>query len=241
MAVFLTILFISLFVYFIFVKYLDSKDDVDPQNIIDQISDFNETRSFYSGGSFRMVIDDNRKKVIFVVGKEIIKADFSDIVRAEVLVDSNFVYSKSSLGTLGRIATGGMLFGSVGALAGGLSGEVSGETLIKSIKVKILLRNQPLQDIQVLYHRDIFGNGTKKAYLTDEFNLAEQLVDTITLIIDEADRIERQRMIESSAPNVQTGPSFSATDELGKLWRLKERGAITEKEYNKMKHNILGM
>jgi hypothetical protein len=117
----------------------DFKDAIcDQEKNMEEFNAFNATKKIGALIEF----DDNQMKWLipdgFWGGKKNPKVyDYSDIVDFELLEDGESV----SKGGLGRAVAGGVLFGGVGAIVGGVTGGKKNKAICNSMKIKITINN----------------------------------------------------------------------------------------------------
>lgn len=193
-----------------------------------------------SDSRYLISIDDNRRKILYVVANENKRHifDFENVISVEILEDSNATFSKSSIRTIGGGLIGGVLGGGVGAIVGGLSGGSKGKKKIKEIQVKILLRNYSKSAI---YIKCLESNGSSwdsdGSICKTAMKEARTIADKLSVIIDLIDR-ETKSTPNSSVKKTSTS-NTSIANELEKLYTLKEKGIISEEEYKKLKGRLL--
>lgn len=132
-------------------------------------------------------IDEPNKKLVIVNSEltsqktEII--DFSDIFACELLIDSQSVYKKSTIRTVGGAIVGGAVLGGAGAIVGGLSGSSKERKDIKQIELKLTVKSisNPIRKFK------FYGDGTNNTFLSMRKGQAEEWKDTISIIIDTID------------------------------------------------------
>ena len=173
-------------------------------------------------------IDQERRKVLIAFAdynehKTII--DFADIISVELLEDSNTTFSKSTMRTIGGGVVGGVLAGGVGAIVGGLSGDSKGKKKTSRISVKIRIRNQSTPSITIDCYK---GEPIDMTSDSQSIKEARSIVDHVSVIIDMIDR-----------ENAATSQTKSIADELEKLCSLKEKGILTEEEFQMQKSKLL--
>lgn len=132
---------------------------------------------------------------------------------------------------------GNIVAGGTGAMIGGLSGSSKQVNKIKTIIVKILIRDIEKSSISVYaYNGNVNGislNTTSNDYKQFR-NFADMVKDTISVIIDMEDKKE------NSLVNHSETPSNSFVAELAKLAKLRQEGMLTEDEYTVMKQQLIG-
>lgn len=152
---------------------------------------------------------------------------YDQIVDVELLEDGATV-AKSGLG---RAVAGGILFGGVGAIVGGVTGGRKTKDVCKSLQIKITLRNSPVPAEYIKF----IDFETKKSGIIYQSNikLAQDTMSALQLAVDMAG-------VNTPEPQpVQTG--VSAADEIRKYKSLLDDGIITEEEFTAKKKQLLGL
>ena len=172
---------------------------------------------------FLLAFDKKNENVLYIDTKtwESIVFPFSDIVDVELSrADGSTTSYRSDGRTIGGALVGGAIGGAAGAVVGGLSGDVNHSSAVR-IVVRILLRNQPISSLVVV----CFNGYTSGLGYGKGVSLAEQINDTITVILDG---------MKKDAPQ-----NASMADEIEKLFNLKERGILSEEEFQSKKQQLL--
>ena len=196
-----------------------------------------------SDATYSFSIDNERRKIMIVTAdnkrdearKRFI--DFADIISVELLEDSNITFSKSTIRTIGGSIVGGAIAGGTGTIIGGLSGDSKVEKRVSSVEIKILLRDQKSPSCVIKCY-DGEGSSMKTDNLIYKENIiqpAKKIVDHISVIIDMMDR-EYQHQEMKSISKTETE---SIAEELEKLCALKEKGIISQEEFEKLKEKLL--
>lgn len=184
-------------------------------------------------------VDDNRKKILYIIEEDSVEhlLNFENIISVEIIEDSNITFTKSSTRTIGGGIVGGLIGGREGAIIGGLSGDSKGEREVLEVKVRLLLRNYSVPSIYIecLRNEGLEHNSNDLIYKC-AIEEARKISDKLSVIIDLVDREERAQQIESIGKQTS---NTSIADELEKLHSLKDKGVISEDEYNKLKNNLL--
>ena len=191
---------------------------------------FTPTRSV---GNYFGVNDNTRQ---WVVGSGIIPSfknaiphSYDDIVDFELLEDGTSV----TKGGLGRAAVGGILFGSTGAIVGGVTGGKKAQQKCTSLMVKITVNDMrsPAEYIKLISApTDKSGFIYKGAYQN-----AQQIISILQVICN-----QRDAQKPSSAPT-PSGQEISVADEIRKFKGLLDDGIITEEEFAAKKKQLLGL
>lgn len=132
-----------------------------------------------------LAIDKPRKMLVYIDDKtqtNIVKKEFpfSDIISCELIKDGQIIYKKSITRTVGGAIAGGVIAGGVGSIIGGLSGSSTQKEKIKSIELKINLRNIDEPSFKFKFFK---YQGTR-IFLERNMKLAEEWKDRISAIID---------------------------------------------------------
>lgn len=194
---------------------------------------------------FMLAIDKKRERVAYIT---LLKQDvipFSKILSVELQEDNNVVSSKSLTRTIGGAVVGKALAGNAGAIIGGLSGNSNQKKFVSKVCVKIKLKDIEKQAINIILLKasDINALSSKPIDTTDPMyagyykraiSRGNRIVDIISAIIDEEDNKYDRK--ESNSQNVSVS---EAIDDLVKVAALKEKGLISDDEYNKLKDELL--
>lgn len=183
-------------------------------------------------GSFAR-FDDNQRKLAIpseIYNVDLIKSytviDYDDIVSYELLEDGGAVMS----GGIGRAAIGGLMFGGVGAIVGGSTGQTSNATC-SSLQIKIT-QNNPSNPTH--YFKLIHEHTWKKtdSFFQGRYKCAQDICSKLELIIRE----NKQKVNTFSQPD-----STDPTEELRKYKVLLDDEIITQEDYDQKKRQILGL
>lgn len=209
-------------------------------SLISSAPEFHTTRSIEISGDLVLLINDDAKQICILRPsiKKII--GFDQVIDVEYIVNEDTVASKSTLNTIGRAVVGGVLAGGVGAIVGGLSGKTKTESRISKIAVKVLIRDIDIPALNITYfdcktlpdHKPVAPDSI---YCQNEILMAQNFVNTISVIIEEGKRIEIPKSQEQQAlPN-----NISVADEIKKLANLRDEGILTQEEFEKQKTLLL--
>ena len=202
---------------------------------MDSTSDFDVSIKITDDDRYVFAVDNNRRKVMIinVDKKELLSQyfiDFADIISVELLEDSKISFSKSTTRIIGGGIAGGVIAGGAGAIIGGLSGDSKLEKKVSSLQVKILVRNQNIPSHII----DCFvGFPCDICILHNEMEKAKRIIDHISVIIDMMDREYQQELATSKTE------MHSIADELEKLCILKEKGILSNAEFEQQKEKLL--
>ena len=190
---------------------------------------------------FALAFDQNHKKMLYV--KDGIKQyiPYSQILDVEIIEDNNTLFQKSSLRTVGGAIVGGAIAGGAGMIVGGLSGKTKQTKTVSKVQVKIRIKNINNPSLILDCYdcttmeadkKPINPSSTFGAMLYETgIQIAQDIADTVSVIID------------ANNTTTETFPterlSISVADELTKLADLKEKGFLTEEEFNNQKKTLL--
>lgn len=134
-------------------------------------------------------------------------------------------------GGLGRAIVGGLLFGGVGAIVGGVTGTKTTNQRITEYRIRITL-NHPTIKERMIYILPKGGTvkATASAFLkyTDE---AKKILTILDSIVNES----------KPASNEQPALQTSAADEIMKFKQLMDNGIISTEEFEAKKKQLLNL
>ena len=177
-----------------------------------------------------IAVDIQSKKIAIIKLSDSISVklfDFASIVSVELIKNGITTYKKSTTGTVGRALIGGVLAGGIGAIVGGATGKQNGEEKCTSLITKIMLNDIKEPMCEIHWHKDVGYSNIEDSPI---YKTAQKSVDIIKTIIHTND---------SEAKTQVSSDSQSTADEIMKLHKLKELGAITVEEYELQKSNLL--
>jgi hypothetical protein len=172
-------------------------------------------------------IDGNKKQWLMPVGKNKIPKvyNYNDIVDFELLEDGATI---TKGGGLGKAIAGGILFGGVGAIVGGVTAKRKNKAVCNSLKIKITIRNTKNP---VVYMNFIDSETKKNGFIYKMVNeSAQECLSVLQLICDSQ---------KSEQNNGAT--TTSNADEIMKYKNLLDAGAITQEEFEAKKRQLLGL
>lgn len=171
-------------------------------------------------------IDDKNKKWVIPVSELSKIYNFADIIDFELLEDGDSVVK----GGLGRAIAGGVLFGGVGAIVGGVTGNKKSKAVCNSLKIKITVKSMfnPTEYINFI------TTPTKKDSIlyTTYFSSAQECLSNLQLICNEINNDKDSTKVESN---------ISVADEILKFKNLLDNGIISEEEFKAKKEELLNL
>jgi len=194
---------------------------------------------------YKFAVDNQHKKILYVCGTSKMIIPFDKIMGVSIDEDNKTILSKSSMRTIGGAIVGGAIAGSAGTVVGGLSGDSTLKKKVSKVKVIIKLRDLNNSSIAincfnsttmtVEHSSEIKTDGKDGSLYKQGLQHAQKIVDLVSIIIDQTDK-EQKSMSTKSQSNVSTS---STIEELEKLANLKEKGILTEEEFNQQKKLLL--
>lgn len=165
--------------------------------------------------------------------------EMRDIVSAELFEDGDSVTKTMRSSQLGSALIGGLAFGGVGALVGGLSGKTRTSTKIKQIALRIVANDpsSPLHDITFMNTEQKKDGIVYKAAMKN----ARHWHGILEILIKRAD--VEMKASQPAAAALQAAAAVasagSVADELEKLASLRKAGILTDDEFNTQKNKLL--
>lgn len=170
-----------------------------------------------------IAIDEAHKS--FKIGGDIF--EYANLLSFELLEDGHTV----TKGGLGRAVAGGLLFGGVGAIVGGVTGGKKSKGVCNSMKLRVTLKNAHTDNTYISF----IMSETKTSsfiYKTAQTS-AQSCISALEIIADQ----NQSAVIEEATAQ----PSSSAADEIIKFKQLLDAGVITQEEFEAKKRQLLGL
>lgn len=149
---------------------------------------------------------------------------FSDVVEFELIEDGNSI----TKGGIGRAVAGGLLFGGVGAIVGGVTGKRKTKSTVNKLQVKITVNSisEPIRYINLIVSEVKKTSLTYKTALTN----AQEIISLLA-VMTKSPIEKEENVIESK----------SVTDEIKEYKALMDEGIITQEEFESKKRKLLGI
>ena len=186
------------------------------------------TPTLMAYNDYAFITDDVNQVVVIIAPTEILVHKYSDIVSVSYTENGSDVFNKS----VGGAIAGGLLFGKVGAVVGSVVGDTTKSRKIRSMTIKILLKNTTDSSIILkIYNAEKdedcieTDNDKERAYYEKLMKGVAGIEDIFAIIID---------IVEKTQAHVE-----GIVDELAKLAKLKKAGVLTEDEFNEQKEKLL--
>ena len=147
---------------------------------------------------------------------------FADLVECEILEDSNTIMK----GGIGRAVVGGVIAGGVGAVVG--ANTRKSKNVINNLQIRIVTKNIS----KSLYTIRLITTKTCKdsTIYRESIHFANNVYATVQAIISDNKNNKENTIIKDSKNGIE---------QLEKLADLKEKGIITQEEFNESKKKIL--
>ena len=207
------------------------------------------------------VVDENNKKIVFINANinniRVKTIFFNEIQGIDISEDGTSVFNKSTSSVVGRALVGGLLFGGVGAVVGGVTGKSKEKKTLNSYKVTIQLSdiNNPTHEIEFVTDPIESGTTVGDEMMKQIKACANKLKSVLTAII-KANEIQlnlqqakaqvimqaemQQKVLESKGiAALEEKKNTSIADELLKLSELHKNGGLTNEEYEALKKRLL--
>ena len=174
--------------------------------------------------SIYLAVDENNKS--FKIDGDIFEYD--NLLSFELLEDGHTV----TKGGLGRAVAGGLLFGGVGAVVGGVTGGKKSKGVCNSMQLRVTLRNAHIDTAYITIIRSEIKTNSSM-YKTAQ-NYAQSCISALENIADQ---------VKSSAEAAQheAPRNVSAADEIVKFKQLLDNGIISQEEFDAKKKQLLGL
>lgn len=214
------------------------KRETQQRESLKSLEGFKPTKKAYKNDGLIALDGQSKEIVVQKNNGQIKRFNFSDIISCEVVEDGETVTRKSN--KIGRAVIGGVLAGGAGAIIGGLSGKEKQNKEIESIALKIIFKTS---EIPYTFKLTFFDakqatSHTKRKVKLSESVYGKMAKDAINEVSNWKEKIEsiiNQYDKEENETQAQT----SVSDEIEKLNSLKEKGAITQEEFDKQKQKLL--
>ena len=188
----------------------------------------NELANFVATDEIGQIVVDSVHKIWYVNEtrrKELrnpLILKYSQLMDYTVTEDENTV-SKSGAG---RAVAGGLLFGGIGLVAGGLSGRKTKE-VINKMSITLMIDSEWIDSIEI----PIITTETKKGSMF--YNISKNLFDRITHVLDHilAENSKTSAIQDNISPAIQ----------IKQYKDLLDCGAITQEEFEMKKKELLKM
>jgi hypothetical protein len=165
----------------------------------------------------------------------------NDIIDCEII--ENGVVINSSTRSIGGAIVGGLLAGPAGAVIGGLGKANSTSNIINDIHIKMTTADnlKPVTRICLFKASDFTGGGISKS--SDKYQSIRKLYDewqgAFRVIADRSRRVNAPSQDATDKTSSENALKISIGSELEKLSLLRDRGDLTNAEFQQLKSKLL--
>lgn len=211
-------------------QIVEQLDKIDQQ--LNRLSNFKVSQGIIGEDcASGIALDEGRNKVCLITNNsgrvylEVI--NYQDILSSEIYENGQTVTKVSRTSQIGGAIVGGLAFGGVGAIIGGLSGKTTSSDEVHAIGLRLTINNtkDPIHDVYL-------GNEESYEQATENVRHWHGLISVLIKRADEEDKQHNSGIPESRTNN-------SIADELDKLAQLKGEGILSEKEFQDQKQKLL--
>lgn len=188
-------------------------------------------------GNFYLAIDPKNKRWVLVIPNlpHPYVYKFKELISYELVDDGETTYSSNT----GKALVGGLLFGAAGAVVGAAS-KKKVKTTCKDMHIDLNINviKSPMQVLQIINDAEISRDSE---LYKQNLAFAKNVMAMLAYIKENAEPSEpekphlEQKQLESQQ---RTGDIYA---EIEKLHTLKEKGIITDEEFQKKKSSLLGI
>jgi len=161
---------------------------------------------------------------------------FSGVIKVEILKDGTQVASTNRGSQALGAAVGGIAFGGVGAIIGGLSGSSTSTTGTKRLSIQITVdsENKPIHE--VTFYETERKKGGKRGEIF--FDQGAKQISEFAAYLESAIRKADAAMNVKSYERAE-GKAKLPTEQLTELWQLRQAGALTQEEFEDAKAKLI--
>lgn len=188
-------------------------------------------------GNFYLAIDPKNKRWVLVIPNlpHPYVYKFKELISYELVDDGETTYSSNT----GKALVGGLLFGAAGAVVGAAS-KKKVKTTCKDMHIDLNINviKSPMQVLQIINDAEISRDSE---LYKQKLAFAKNVMAMLAYIKENAEPSEpeethpEQKQLEIQQ---RTGDIYA---EIEKLHTLKEKGIITDEEFQKKKRSLLGI
>jgi hypothetical protein len=203
----------------------DIRNDFEKLNSIkEELLNFNATKRVGNLIHF----DEEKRQWLIPNGPTPRIYTFDEVLEYELLEDGESI----TKGGLGRAVAGGVLFGGVGAIVGGVTGGKRTKSIINSLRIKITINDfqNPAVYINLINTKTKADSYTYK----NSYSAAQQILSVLALVL-------KYNETQTTSDEETTIQLPSAADEIRKFKALLDDGIITVDEFDAKKKQLLNL
>jgi len=237
---FVGFVFVAAFVGGIILAIVNSSKRRDMAQSMSGLKDFTPDFEIMGAtGDNGVAIDESRGKLCLLtrvagrIHRRVIP--HTDLLSSEIFEDGETVTKTVRSSQLGGAVVGGLLLGGVGAVIGGLSGKRVQQGKIKRVELRLTVNDaaSPTHTVGLL-GQEVARNSMLYKMASDTARTWQARMDVLIKRADaESAKSQQQRALPA------TERSGSVADEIQKLAKLKEQGALTQAEFDSEKAKVL--
>ncbi len=161
------------------------------------------------------------------------------VLRYDEIADYELVENGETVskGGLGSAVAGGLLFGDVGAVVGGITGKKKGEQIITSMCIRASLSNKYVNTLTFY----IMPAGTKAKTDSILYQSYKKEANDVISFFDSLVHQAQKDMHQQLVNNAHTNAAQSVADEILKFKNLMDQGIITTEEFEAKKRQLLNL
>lgn len=174
-------------------------------------------------------VEIDEPKKLFRIGFTVY--NFDELNTYELLENGSAVTS-GGLG-VGRAIVGGVLFGGVGAVLGGVTKKRKQTNFVESLKILVTFKNRKPISTTIDF---IKKKQEKDKKYEKTLAAAQETLSGFDYIMNILENVKHEQLVETTS-----GSPVSATDELRKYKELLDDGIINQEEFDSKKKELLGL
>jgi hypothetical protein len=181
-----------------------------------------------------LALDHGRKRIAIGTVTNHVERSWSDISAVEVEKNGQSITQTNRGSQMMGAAVGAVLLGPLGLLMGGMSGSKRQKERVNELSLKILIDDRTAPVHRITFFK-MKGNGTDAQNRLLK-GPAKEMEHFHALVANAIRQDNRSFARQASAPVLDD--RFN-TDQIAKLWELKQAGALTADEFESEKREVL--
>jgi len=157
--------------------------------------------------------------------------DYKDVLSSEIFENGDSVIKSNRVSQIGGAILGNLIIGPIGAIIGGLSGKKESSDIVNRIDLRVVVNN--IENPSYIINISNTPINKKSSMYESLIGVANEWHNTLDIIIKQADEDDKKKQ--------PTASSVSIADELKKMAELKEKGIISDIEFQEHKKKLLNL